>query len=183
MGPQGPGGATGTPGVVGTVPVLSGYWGELFPYAAITTQTISVGLLRLSRTQLLQAVSNWQIEVTTAGATIVRLGVYADTASGPGSLLYQSADVDVSALGVKTIALAVPSGTYWVGVQNVGAATAGLRAVTGVNAMLPGTDPSSGGVIQNCWQAPGRGAALPNPIPPAAIQRQGYMFQVIFQAA
>lgn len=163
--------------------IASGLWGSLWPYTSLGTQNLGVGLLRATRTTLLQAISQVQFEVTTANAAAsVRVLVYADTPTGPGALIAQSDPIDCSTTGAKLVALALNPGSYWFAVHNLGTASTAMRSVLGMNPFLIGTDQPGNNATHNCWQVPNQGTTVKDPFPMATVQRQGAFASLFFQA-
>lgn len=168
------------------VTTISNLWVPLWAYAGLSTQAFGTGLLRVGRTVLPMAVKTVQLEVTTAVAgSILRVGVFADTASGPGALLYQSADFSGASAVALTAALGpVPAGTYWIGVQNTGASGGPtLRCASGSNPFLTGNDLPGANNLPNSWSASAQGTALPNPFPLGSVSRSGLTPALWLQAA
>ena len=183
-GPTGPAGATGPAGPSSVANAISGLWMPLFPFSGTGTQNCGQGLCRVTRAIIQVPVSSWQMEVTVAVAgAIFRIGIYADTPTGPGALLYQSGDIDGGTVGNKTVTFSVPAGTYWIALQNVGGAgNPTLRSSTGANPWLPGVDQPGNNNLPNGWQAPGSGTTLKDPFPMGSIARTGAMYALFWQA-
>jgi hypothetical protein len=201
QGPQGPAGADGAPGAAGAagaagatgpagpagLPVtsISNLWLPLWPYASLGTQVYNAGQLRVSRVVLPMAIKAVQLDITAGVASTLRVCVFADTGTGPGALLYQSADISGAAIAAPTAALGpVPAGTYWIGVQNVGASGAPtIRSINGLNPFLTGVDVPGANALPNAWSNAGQGVAIPNPFPMAGVLRAGNTPAIFLQAS
>jgi hypothetical protein len=145
------------------VAALSGLWVPLFPYGSLSTGSVVNGQVFVTRFVAPQAYDTVQMEVTTSATSSYQVGVWADTATGPGALLAQSGVLPGAGTGLKTAAVAVPAGPCWIGIQNVGTGGATLRSVTGgTNSMLPGMEPPTI-MVNTAWFKNGNGTTLPNP--------------------
>jgi hypothetical protein len=190
IGPQGPVGITGPAGLTGppgpagaqATAIIPNLWTPLWEYPSTSTQVFVAGLLRVSRCFVPNTMKTAQVEVTISGSTTLRVGVWADTATGPGSLVAQTGTISAASVTALTAALAVPAGACWIGVQNVGASPCTLRAVTGSNPFLPGMDVPGANNLPNSWQVSGQGTALPNPFPLAGATRTGLAAALFLQA-
>jgi hypothetical protein len=166
------------------VPTIPNLWNPLFAYANTTTQAWGAGLMKMTRAILPMAIKTVQVEVTGASSSNLRVGVWADTPTGPGQLLYQTADIAGAVAVALTAALAVPAGAYWFGVQNLGASSLTLRAVQGMSPFLPGLDVPGANNIPNAWNyGAGNGAVLPVTPPSGALTRSGLCALLFVQAA
>ena len=176
-------GGTGSAGSGQAVP-LTGLWMPLWPYAgAFATGTVGAGQHRITKAVLTADAQAFAIEVSSVAATTVKVAVYADSAGVPGALLYTSAAIDVSAsVGIKTVPLAVPAGTYWVAVQNVGGVSFGMRVVSGFNPLLPGSDTPGANAQTSAWQLTGQGATLPPTFPVGSASHAAVMPVTYWQA-
>lgn len=165
-GPAGPAGADGVDGGLYAIPI-SGLWMSAFPMIGFGGAGITAGMMRVTRVVVPTAMQQAAFEVSSLGATTVKVVAFADTATGPGALVLESAAVDGSTTGLKQVAFALPAGTYWVGVQNVGTATVTLRYASGVNTSLTGHDlptiPLAINTYGNCWQVSAQGTTVKNP--------------------
>ena len=160
-----------------------GLWRAVFPYSAFTTAPLNAGYGRITRMILPQAFSEVQIEVTVVAATTFQVGVYEDTATGPGALLASSGVIDASGtVGNRTAPLAVPEGPSWLLVQNTGGATATIRAVNGMNPYSPGHDTIAANSFSGSWWNTGLGTSLPNPWKTAAQSRNAQSPAVFLRA-
>jgi hypothetical protein len=155
---------------------VTGSWVPLFPYASLATGTVANGTLIVTRFVSPQAYDTVQMETTTNTTSSYQIGVWADTATGPGALLTQTAVISGVGTGVKTAALAVPTGPCWIGIQNVGGTgSATLRAVgNGGNPLLPGTDAPTV-TLHHAWFRTGMGGTLPNPFGAPINKGTGFM--------
>jgi hypothetical protein len=189
QGPQGAAGAAGAQGAQGPaglpVATISNLWLPLWPYASLGTQVYNPGQLRVSRVVLPMAIKTVQLDITANVASTLRVCVYADTATGPGALLYQSGDISGAAIAAPTAALGpVPAGTYWIGVQNIGASGAPtIRSINGLNPFLTGLDVPGANALPNAWSNAGQGVAIPNPFPMAGVLRAGNVPAIFLQAS
>jgi hypothetical protein len=111
-----------------------------------------------------------------------RIVAYADTASGPGALLAQTADIDAATSGAKTSALSLAAGTYWIGVHNISGVSLTFRSILAMNSFLPGVDAPGNNNLPSCWYT-NPGVSIPNPWPTTGITRNGSAFSVYVQAA
>jgi hypothetical protein len=162
---------------------VSGSWVALFPYAALATGTVANGTVIATRFVSPQAYDTVQMEPTTGTTSSYQIGCWADTATGPGALLASSPVISAATAGVKQVALAVPTGPCWIGIQNVGASGAGnLRAVSnGGNQLLPGMDAPTV-TLNHAWFRNGMGTALPNPFGAPVIKGTGFMPAIYLRA-
>src|SRR6266576_1665619 len=167
------------------VATISNLWLPLFPCASLGTQVYNPGQLRVTRTVLAAAIKTVQLEITAGVASTLRVCVYADTAAGPGALLYQTADISGSAIAAPTAALGpVPAGTYWIGVQNTGASGGPtIRSCNGANPFLTGLDLPGANAIPNAWSNAGQGTTIANPFPLAGVLRAGNVPAIFLQAS
>jgi len=145
----------------------------IFPYSSTGTQSLGAGQSRLSRAVLPNAITSVQAEVSTLGATTFIVVAYADTPNGPGALVAQSGVMDASSVGTKTAAMALPAGTYWIGLHNIGGAAFTMRSVAGANPFLPGVDAPGTNNLPNCWFVTGQGTSPPANWPTTGITRNG----------
>jgi hypothetical protein len=188
-GPAGPEGPRGSDSIfLGVVPTIPGLWTSAFPFlGTLGTQAQAAGVLRATRVMLPRPISQVRYEVSTAAAAArCRIGFYEDTPAGPGALLHQSADMG-GAAGMQSAALAVPAGTYWVGLQNVSTTSVTLRTVTGANPWLTGIEAPTANVLWNGWGATGAGSgavgtAMANPFP-SGLSRNHIMPVIWFEVA
>lgn len=187
QGPQGIPGDTGPQGPTGPqgsamASIISGLWTPIWPFASLTTQNLLSGAVRATRIVLPNAITDVQIEISTGGAAVFRVGVYADTPTGPGALLTQTADMSGSSVVAVRAALVLAAGTYWFAVINLGSAQLGFRCAAGFNAYLPGLDQPVANTQNNCWTLAGQ-AGLPNPWPSVGITRSGLGPTIFVKAA
>ena len=166
-----------------TARTLSNLWAPVWPYTSLTTQSLAAGQLRVTRTILPSDMKTVQIEVTTLGATTLRVGVFNDIPSGPGTLRTWTADISGSTVGAFTSALSIAPGPCWIGVQNLGAAAVTLRAALGMNQFLPGHDAPGANTTPNSWLVSGQGAALPSTFPTTGVTRTGQCASLFLQAS
>jgi hypothetical protein len=161
---------------------ISGLWAPLWAYTSLSTQSFGAGLLRLTRCTIPNDMKTVQIEVTTGGSTTLRVGYYTDTPTGPGTLVGQTGDISGAAAAALTSALSIPAGTYWLAVQNTGAAACTLRTAGGMNPFLPGLDPPGTNNSPNTWGAASQGTAFPGTFPMASVIRNGLFPSLFVQA-
>jgi hypothetical protein len=152
------------------VRVITGLWVSPFPYHAFSTGTIASGIGRIFRVELNQAFNMVQIEIVTASSTSLRVGLWADTATGPGALVVQSNVFTATSTGVFTSPMAIPVGNYWLGVANTGAGGPTLRVVNGTNLYSAGHDPIAANALVGGWSA-NVGTTMPNPWPTPPLSR------------
>jgi hypothetical protein len=198
IGPQGPAGANGTPGTPGAAgasgsvyaPQITGLWMSTYSYNGFGGAAVAAGMMRVTRVIVPSAMAVVAFEVTAIGTTTVKCVAFADTATGPGALVLESAAVDGSTTGLKSTPFVLAAGTYWLGVQNVGAATVTLRYASGVNMSLPGHDlptiPLAVNTFGNCWQITAQGTTVKNPFNnglTTGIVRSQMMIAQFLQAA
>ena len=163
---------------------ISGLWRAAYPYHSFTTAPLSAGIGRITRLVLPQAFDTVQIEVSTVGTTTFHVGVYADTAVGPGALLASSTAIDASGVaGNRTAALAVPAGAVWLLVQNTGAGSATIRASNGMNPYSSGHDAVAAFTAVGSWWNTGMGTSLPNPWPVTGQSRNAQSPTIFLRAA
>ena len=164
-GPTGPTGATGPSSL--TAPDTD-LWNPVWPFPSITTSSLAAGNLRAYRATLAQAIKAVACECTAiTGSTTIGVAFYADGPT-PGALLYSVSLPSVGAAGNFIASLAVPAGTYWVAVQNLGATAATMRVPGGSNPFHRGwpTAPNQLGATPiNCFTQTGQGTSFPNPFP------------------
>jgi hypothetical protein len=132
---------------------------------------------------LASAMKAVQIDINTAGATTLRIGVYADTANGPGALLTQTADIAGGTTGAVTTALSVPAGACWLAVQNTGSAAVTPRTISGANPFLSGLDAPGANNLPNTWLAVSQGTSLPSTFPLGSVSRTGLFVALFLQAS
>jgi Collagen triple helix repeat (20 copies) len=179
-GPTGPAGAVGPTGPAGTggggtsTTVLPNLWFPLWPYfISGSNSTVTNGTMRVSRvvlTQDVKAVGVDSASTTGWGAFVV---VYADTPTGPGALL-SSGTINGGSTGLKSAALSLSAGVYWIGVSNTtgNASTMTLRGASGANPFMTGLDaPANNAGVANCWSATPAGTTAPNPFPTTGVTR------------
>lgn len=179
------GGASGGGGYAAP---LSGLWMSVFPYIAYAGSALTAGTLRVTRCTLPAAIQQAQMEVSSAGTTTIRYAAFADTPTGPGALLAQSASIDTSGTtGARIATFALPAGTCWLGVQNVGAGSVTMRVVSGVNQALPGHDtpvvPYAPTAVWNAWQVVAQGTTIKDPFPTTGIARNVSFVGMFVQAS
>lgn len=166
---------------------ISGYWQALYPYNTFITQPCPSGHSRLTRTVVSFGVQATQIESTVnAAGGKLRVVCYADTATGPGALVAQSAEFTMDSFGAKTAAISFPAGAYWIGIHNTGSVSVTMRTSLTQNFFLPGfggpASPPGAGNVPSCWQA-NPGTTIPNPWPTTGITRDGAAYAVFLQAS
>jgi hypothetical protein len=186
QGPPGDKGDKGDPGdsATGQAPGISGLWIPAFPIAAFNTAQFSQGLLRVTRTVLAQTITTVQLDVSaaTAGDARVRVGVWQDTITGPGQLLYQTNDIDATTqANVQAQIGPIPPGPYWVGVQGMGTASPTLRVVTGSNPYMTGLTAPSQAVAGNGWIGSGDISSGVTPLVTNWSNRAQYAPVIYFQ--
>jgi Collagen triple helix repeat (20 copies) len=175
-GAQGPAGATGAqgpqgdPGPSSLTVTDSNLWNPVFPFLAITTSGFPGGNLRAYRAVIPMAVKKLNVECTAiTGSTLIGIAVYSDGAM-PGTLLYQGS-VNVTGVGNFEVTLAVPAGSYWIAVQNLGAVAATMRVPSGGNPFHRGwTTPNQlSATMVNCYAQTGQGTSFPTTFPGTAL--------------
>lgn len=190
-GPSGPAGAPGATGPTGpaggSTKVISDLWAPIWPWSgSLTSNAYAIGQLTVTRTVLAQPIKSVMLWNGNVATTTVRLVVYADTPTGPGALV-TSVAMTFSSLNTKlTAALAVPAGTYWMGVQNIGAASYNLQTVNAYNPFLPGAEIQPASVASsafNGWGVAGQGSTVPDPFPMGAVTRNYLVPMIWVQAA
>lgn len=166
------------------VPVtMPGMWTHLWPYPDLTTNAQAAGVLKVSRCYIAQPIKTIACEVSTLGSTTFRFAAYTDTPTGPGTLVATSAaTIDASTTGMKQTAFVLNPGYYWIGLQNVGAASATLRCIIGQNPMSTGHDIPYTYSTQSAWLVTSQGSAVPSTWPSTGLDRRAFAAAVWIQA-
>lgn len=158
-------------GAIPAVPI-SGLWQSLWPVIGTSTgSAYAIGTTFVWRASIPYAFTNmlWNANSVTANSTF-RVGIYADTPTGPGALLVQTADLVSSTTAVQTAALAWTGGMCWVGVQQVGSAQGPFNAIQGISPWGVGVNqPGTLGANLSGWSAAGQGSVMPNPFPSSGV--------------
>lgn len=138
------------------LPRISGWYydGSVASYATATSSlAANTVIYQPFLTGAALTVDRIMVEVTTAGASNVVLGIFNDTgACAPGTVLLDAGVVDPSTTGVKeaTVSQALAAGTlYWLAAHN-GAAGVTLRGGVGTG-MLGLGYPSSGVTVSRTY--------------------------------
>lgn len=195
-GPQGPAGATGAQGptgdagtagpqgVAGGVPItVSGLWTPIFAVGVIFGQSVGVGQTRITRTSIPQPIVACAIDGTGSGNAIWIVVVYADTPTGPGALIAQSAAMPQAATILTAAIACAAQGPCWVGVQNVGTQSVAFRSGNTFNPYMSGLDPVGLNVNASGWLVSGAGLTPPNPLPLGSVIRNSFGPLIYLQAA
>lgn len=183
-GPAGPVGPKGDPGVAEVTVPISGLWVPGWAFMGGSGGNVTSGYPPITRVKINAPTSNVGLVqgpgIAGAKAKVV---AYADTPTGPGAKVLESAETDHSTSGLKSSPFALPVGFIWisiwattaVGLQNLGAAG-------NHNPYMPGyTSPAT--TVYNAWNGNNCGFVVRDPFPPTMLKGQAQMPQFFFQTA
>jgi hypothetical protein len=186
-GPTGPTGPQGAAGVQTMAPLITGLWGQPWPSANTETVNFPAGEVRVTRVVLAQAITTVMVPVYSGlSGGALRVAAYADTPTGPGALIAQTASIPATSSGDKTAALAVPAGPCWLAVQSTGTAAFTTFQCLGTNPMLPGTDAVTVLTLNgltNGWRVSSQGTTVKDPFPIASVVRDSKAMLVYVKGA
>jgi hypothetical protein len=178
-GPQGPPGADGAQGPQGPIgtfgtKIAPDRWKPTHPTGvAGAVQNVAGQAFWALRCELATPTQAMAVEVTTAVASTLRIGVYADAWPTGGAKIHESGDISGTPTGLKTFTFPalLPPGAYWFAVQNISATTTACRQNSAGNPFHPGsvTATGTGGTVHTGILANAQGmTGLPANFPTAA---------------